>query len=150
MLPCIQLGITPAYLCMHSRLRAYETRVYCMRERIGVYVCRSTLQWHKSMGLSSGAGAALPICPCLQGERYFTLMIGQTEGGERKKKVSHAQRVWDGQKIKCRVIKEQRAACASCKYVERLGGRDVSKPLVHIICISAGPVTHYLRSACVK
>lgn len=29
-------------------------------------------------------------------------------------------------------------------------GRDASKPLVHIICISAGPVTHYLRSASVK
>lgn len=29
-------------------------------------------------------------------------------------------------------------------------GGYVSKPLVHQICISAGPVSHYLRSASVK
>lgn len=39
---------------------------------------------------------------------------------------------------------------ASCEHVEGLGGRDASKPSVHIIRPSAGPVTRYLRSAFVK
>lgn len=67
--------------------------------------------------------------------------------------MSHARVVWDGQKNKkCRGIEGQRAACASYESMWRdLGGGGVRRNLlVQIICISAGPVTHHLRSASVK
>lgn len=70
------------------------------------------------------------------GVRYFTLMIGRTEGS---KKVSHAWVAWDGQKNKCAGIAGQRVHYGS--VWRHVGERDVLKPSAHIICISAGPVT---------
>lgn len=107
----------------------------------------SVLLWHKSLQLSRGLVLLSPSVSVCRGEVFYT---GDRVNGGRREKVSHARVVWDGQKNKCCGIEGQRAACASCEYVQRLGGRDASKPLVHIICVSAGPVTHYLRSASVK
>lgn len=110
-------------------------------------VCGSVLPWHKSLELSRGLVLLSPSVSVCRGEVFCT---DDRASGGRREKVSHARVVWDGQKNKCCGIEGQRAACASCECVERPGGRDATKPLVHIICISAGPVTHYLRSASVK
>lgn len=102
---------------------------------------------HKSLELSRGLVLLSPSVSVCRGEVFYT---DDRANGGRREKVSHARVMWDGRKNKCCGIEGQRPACGSCEYVERLGGRDASKPSAHIIRISAGPVTHYLRSTSVK
>lgn len=92
-------------------------------------------------------------CCCLHlslsaGVRYSTPMIGRTEGGEKK----WAMLVSSGmdRKLNAVVSKGSRQHVHHASMWRDLVGVEVSKPLVHIICISAGSVTHYLRSAAVR
>lgn len=84
-------------------------------------VCVCLLPWHKSLVLSRGLvllSSSVSVC---RGEVFYT---DDRANGERREKVSHARVMWDGQKNKCCGIEGQRAACASCEYVERLGGGE--------------------------